>query len=143
MNRPIRTPTRRGFTLVESIAAVVMLAVALPPMLWAVRQAHIHRVNPTMASTARWLATEKIEDVIADTHSSTRGYTYVLNANYPAEANVAGFTAFSRTVAVTETAANLVSAGTGYKRIVVTVSWADATTTSRSLSIETVVTDQS
>jgi prepilin-type N-terminal cleavage/methylation domain-containing protein len=132
---------RRGFTLIEAAAAIVILSIAIPPMLWSVRQSHIQRVNPMMASKARWLATEKLEDIIADRHSSTRGYTYLINGNYPAETPVSGFTGFSRSVAFTETTANLVSAGTGYKRATVTVSWTDATSTVRSLALGTIITE--
>ncbi|MCZ6542471.1 MAG: type II secretion system protein, partial [Planctomycetota bacterium] len=70
------TARTHGFTLLETIAAVVILALAIPPMLWAVREAHIQRVNPMLASKARWLATEKLEDIIADRHSTTRGWAY-------------------------------------------------------------------
>ena len=127
--------------MVEAIAAIVVLAIAIPPTMWAIREAHVQRVNPRMASTARWLAVEKIEDAIADRHSTTRGYAYVVNANYAAESPVSGLAGFNRSVSVTETGADLVSAGTGCKRVVVTVSWTDATSTSRSLTLTTVVTD--
>jgi len=127
--------------MVEAIAAIVVLAIAIPPTMWAIREAHVQRVNPRMASTARWLAVEKIEDTIADRHSTTRGYGYVVNANYAAESPVTGFTGFTRSVSVTETGADLASAGTGYKRVTVTVGWTDATSTSRTLTLTTVVTD--
>ena len=35
--------TRRGFTLMETVAAIVILAVALPPMLWAINEAEVFR----------------------------------------------------------------------------------------------------
>ncbi|MHC4274668.1 MAG: type IV pilus modification PilV family protein, partial [Planctomycetota bacterium] len=54
---------RRGFTLIETVAAIVILAVAVPPMLWAVAQAQHKRANPMLASKARWLAMEKLEDI--------------------------------------------------------------------------------
>ena len=132
---------RRGFTQVETIAALVILTVAIPPMLFAIRQAQYHRVNPIMSSKARWLVTEKLEDIIADRHSTTRGYGYVIASNYPAENPVGGYTGFTRSVAINETAADLVSAGTGYKRVTINVAWTDATGTARTLSIATIVTD--
>jgi len=139
--RRTRQHHRRGFTLIESIAAVVILTVAIPPMLWAIRQGHTQRVNPMMASKARWLATSKLEDIIADRHSTTRGYTYLIAANYPAENPVSGFPGFTRSVAFSETAANLSSVGTGYMRVTVTVGWTDSTGTARSLAIATIITD--
>lgn len=147
MHKPAHSAKRRrarqGFTLIEAIAAVVVLSISVPAMLYAVRGAHIQRVNPIMASTARWLATERLEDVIADSQSSTRGYAYVINANYAAETPVTSFTGYNRSVNIVETASDLTSAGTGYKKVTVTVSWTDATATVRSLSIATVVTNPS
>ena len=42
-----------GFTLIETIAAVVMLSIAVPPMMWAINEAHMQRVNPVLVSRAR------------------------------------------------------------------------------------------
>jgi type II secretory pathway pseudopilin PulG len=136
-----RGQRRRGFTLMEGIVAVVLLGTALPPMMWAIRAAQIRRVSAALASRARWLATEKLEDVVADRHSSTRGYAWLTGANYGAETPVAGFGQFNRSVAFVETAADLVSAGTGYKKATVTVSWTDTTGTARSIAIATIITD--
>lgn len=141
---PLRRPHARrprGFTLIETIAAILVLSIAVPPLLWSIRQAHIQRVNPMLASKARWLATEKLEDIVADRHSTTRGYGYLVAGNYPAESPVAGYTGFTRTVSFVQTNADLVTAGSGYMKATVTVSWTDATSTARSLSIATVVTD--
>lgn len=130
-----------GFTLIEAIIAIVVLAVAVPPMLWSIQESQVSRVAPILVSRARWLATEKLEDIVADRHSSTRGYGYVIDANYPAEVAVTGMTGFSRSVAITETGAALASGGTGYKLVTVTVGWTDARSQARSLSLSTVVTD--
>ena len=132
---------RGGFTLIETIAAIVILAIALPPMLFAVRDAHVQRVNPMLASQARWLATEKLEDILADRHSETRGYDYLTPGNYPAEPSVSGFPAFGRSVTFAETEADLSSPGDGYMTVTVHVSWVDATSTARTLSIATVITE--
>jgi prepilin-type N-terminal cleavage/methylation domain-containing protein len=136
-----RARPHRAFTLIESIAAIVILAIAIPPMLWSIKQAHVQRVNPMMASKARWLATEKLEDIIADRHSTTRGYAFVAGGNYPTENPVAGSPGFRRSVSINETGADLTTPGLGYKRATVTVTWTDATGASRSLSVATVVTD--
>lgn len=130
-----------GFTLTESVIAIVILSVAVPSMLWAVRQEHKSRVTPVMASKARWLATEKLEDLIADRHSTTRGYSYLTTGNYPSESPVSGFAGFTRSVALSETTADLVTAGTGYMKVTVTVGWTDGTGTPRTLALATVITD--
>ena len=132
---------RRAFTLIEAIVCVVVMGVAFPPMLLAIREAGVRRVAPVQASRARWLLQEQMEDIVADRHSATRGYAYVVAGNYPEQATVAGFPGFSRTVTVAETAVNLVSAGSGYKRVTVTVSWRDTRGTIRTLAVSTVITD--
>ena len=142
MRRPGR-PARRGFSLIDTIAAVVVLAIAVPPMLWSLRAAHDQRVDPVLASTARWLATEKLEDAVGDRHSTTRGWSWLVPGNYPAEPGVAGFPAFGRTVTLTETGPDLALPGSGYMTIVVAVSWTDATGTGRTLTVSTVVTEYS
>ena len=133
----------KGFTLIETIAAVVMLAIAIGPMTWAIREAHIQRIDPVMASRARWLASEKLEDILADHHSSTRGYDFLANSSYPQEASVSGFTSFSRSVSISETGPDLVSAGTGYKKIQVDISWDDSRGKTRTFSLASVMTESS
>lgn len=132
---------RTGFTLVETMAAVVVLAIAIPPLLLTARRASIDSVTPVMFSRARWLAVERLEDVIADRHSSQRGYDYLTGGNYPDEEPISSDPAFSRSVQLTETGADLISSGTGYMTVIVTVSWSDPTGTTRSLQIGTVLTE--
>ena len=132
-----------GITLTEAIAAVVILGISTPPMLWGVRHAQTHRVSATQTSRARWLAGEKLEDVIADRHSGTRGYGYVAAVNYPNEAVIAGRPGFSRSVAISETGPDLVSPGAGYKRVTCSVSFLDGAGAARTVSLTTVLTDYS
>lgn len=132
---------RRSFTLIETIALIVVLSVALPPSLFALREAALDRVGPVQASRARWLATAQLEDVIADRHSDTRGYDFLNSSNYPAESSVIGYPGFSRVVAFTETKADLVTPGQGCMIVTVTVSWPDPKRGMRSLAVSTVLTD--
>jgi type II secretory pathway pseudopilin PulG len=135
--------TRRGFTLIEGVTAVVIIATAMPPMMWALRQAQKQRVNAVLASRARWLTCEKLEDVIADRHSTTRGYAYLVSGNYPAEAAVTGYTQFGRTVALQETAHDLTTAtaGGGFMKITVSTTYSDASGTSRTVALTSYVTN--
>ena len=132
---------RRGFTLIETIAALVILAVALPPMMFALRQSTIDRIDPIRFSQARWLAAERLEDIIADRHSTTRGYDWVTGDHYPAEAAVPSNLAFARRVTIAETGPDLASAGSGYKTVTVTLSWVDSKHQPRSLEVATVLTE--
>ncbi len=132
-----------GFTLIETVAAIVILAVAVPPMIWAVREAQVQRVDPVLASRARWLAAEKLEDVVADRHSASRGYAWLTAANYPAESEgaVPGHPQFSRAVTFAETGPDLAAPGTGYMTVTVEVGWDDARGMPRTLSVSTVLTE--
>ncbi len=133
--------SRRAFTLIESIMAVLVIAVMVPSTLVLIRDAHVRRASPVLASRARWLASEKLEDVIADRNSTTRGWSYVQDASYPAENPVNGFANFSRSVAIVETGPDLITSGTGYKRVTVTVTWTDPRRGTSSFSLATAVAD--
>ncbi len=130
-----------AFTLIEMIAAMVVLAVAIPPMLFALRQATIDRIDPVRFSQARWLATERLEDVLADWRSATRGYDYIAQANYRDESPVPDHPAFSRSVRITETGPDLRTAGAGCKTVTVAVHWTDSRGRLRTLDVATVVTE--
>lgn len=131
---------RGAFTLIEAVIALVVLGVAVPPMLVAVKDASSRRADMVLASRARWLAAERLEDVLADRASGTRGYGYVSAGNYPAEASVAGFANFARAVSVVETGPNF-APGTGLKTVTVSVSWRDGRGRPRTLNLSSVVTD--
>ncbi|MBY0263724.1 MAG: type II secretion system GspH family protein [Phycisphaerales bacterium] len=144
MNRSSSTRRRfrPGFTLVEAVCAIVIISIALPGMFWAMRDAQTKRADPVLANRARLLAQERLEDIIADRHSSTRGYAYVVSGNYASEAAVTGFSNMARSVAITESGANLVGgSGTGYKTVAVTVTFRDGRNTLRTLTLSTVLTD--
>ena len=64
-HRP-RPSAPRALTLVEALVAIVVVAIAAPPMLLAMRDASLRRATPILADRARWLASEKLEDLIAD-----------------------------------------------------------------------------
>lgn len=136
-----RKTNRAGFTLIEAIIAIVVLAIALPSMMWSIREAQLNRANPVLSSRARWLAASKIEDVIADRHSATRGYDHLVAGNYPDEPTIAGSAGFSRRVLLNETIADLTTPGDGYMTVAVEVSWTGAGGASRTLAVSTVLTE--
>ena len=130
-----------GFTLVETLAALVVLSIAFPPMFWAIQRGHAARVTPARFSIARWLAVNKLEDIIGDRACATRGYTYLVTANYPAEATISGFPGFTRGVSFAETGPDLVTAGAGYKKVTVTVTFTDGMGASRSFPLSSIQTN--
>ena len=131
---------RRGLTLIEAIAIVTIMAIAVPTMMWSMAGAHENRVAPLMASRARFLAAERLEQVIADRFAPLRGYTYIVAPNYLAESAVSGFSIFGRSVAINETGASLTGTGVGYKSVAVTVTWSTRNGT-QSTVLSTVVTN--
>ena len=141
-----RTRTR-SFTLIEAILAIVILTLAIPPMLWAIRQAHVQRVNPMRISMARWLAIEKLEDLIADRHSTTRGWDYVKDpTKYLDETPVTGYAGFDRRVTLAQhgpwdNTTSSWTAGTEYLEATVHVDWTDALGGDRTLQISTIITN--
>lgn len=78
---------------------------------------------------------------IIHTHTPFVLAAYLQASNYPAEASVPGFAGFARAVALVQTGPDLASAGTGYCRVTVTVSWTDGRAQARSLALATVLTD--
>lgn len=137
-----RTRHRAGLTLIEAIAAIVVLTVAVPSMLWAIRDSTRRRVDPVLLNRARWLACERMEDILADRHSPARGYSYLIGANYPAESPVSGFSGMSRSVSITETGPPpSFAAGTGFKTVTVNVTFSDGYAVPRTLSVAAVITD--
>lgn len=141
MSRRSMRGSRHGATLMETVAAIVLLAVAIPPLMWTLSDAQHRQIDVVFTSRARWLVMEKLEEVLADRHSDTRGWTHLVNSNYPSEAAVSGFDMYERSVSITETGPDLQSAGSGYKTITVDVQWEDSNGTTRSLAISTVVTE--
>ena len=129
---------RRAFTLIEAIAAVVFLGAAIPSMVWGIRDAVIRRTDPLKLTRARWLAAERMEQIIADRHSTTRGYDYCVTAAYPSEAAVSGFSGYQRSVAIN--AINTNTGSSGWKNVTVTVTYIDGVGAARSITLTTILT---
>ena len=77
------------------------------------------------------------ENSVTLEYSDTGKWTVASTGNYPAEPTISGYSAFARTVAFSETDVDLITPGTGYMIVTVTVSWTDSTGTSQSLAIDT------
>lgn len=133
--------SHNAFTLIEAIAAIILLSIATPAMFWVIRDAQTRRADPSSLVTARWLATERLETIIADRHNPERGYAYVLQGNYPNESLVAGFNGFTRSVSVSETGPDLAGVGAGYKQVRVRVGYSVRPGQTSSFELATVITD--
>ncbi|MFN7020377.1 MAG: hypothetical protein ACK4WH_03490 [Phycisphaerales bacterium] len=132
---------RRGFTLIDAVMAIVVAAIALPPVLWAIRGARLSFAEPVMLERARWLAAEKIEHIVADRHSSARGYPYIVGSNYNPENEVSGFPGFARSVSIVETDVGLSGPGVGYKTVTVTVTYTGSNGAKKSFLLATALTE--
>ena len=122
----IRNRKSTGFTLVEVIMCMIVMAVALPPLLNVFAEGASEAIAPLQVARANWLSIEKVEDVLADRFSTTRGWSYLINSNYPTETNATGFTNYTRSVTITEVSGtDLITpqAGSDFKRIDIDVTW--------------------
>lgn len=125
MTTPSARQTRRGVSLIELIAVIVIIGVAMPPMMLTLADTQQRRASPILADTARWLAAEQLEQIIADRHSPTRGLDHITTDNYPPEPSINGFTAFSRQTIIEQRSPALEPGGEGVVLVTVQVSWTD------------------
>ena len=106
---------RRAATIIEVVMAIVILSIALPPLISAFADAAHQSIHPSNAAIASFLATERMEEVIARRFRATDGYDAVTMPNFPNESPVAGFPGFDRTMLMLPVG--------NYKRVRVTVTW--------------------
>jgi Tfp pilus assembly protein PilV len=88
-----------GFTLVEVVLIIVIAAVAVLPLAMLFANTSIRSGDARNAMVAAQLAQAKMEELAADKNSPSRGFAYLIAANYPAESPVAIFPGYSRSVA--------------------------------------------
>lgn len=88
-----------GFTLVEVVLILVIAAVAVLPLGMLFANTSIRSGDARNAMIAAQLAQSKMEELTADKNSPSRGFSYLIAANYPAENPVSVFPGYSRSVA--------------------------------------------
>ncbi len=111
--------------MIELVFTIVLVALAFPPLLNVFVHTGRSSARPDLQVAAMNLAREKMEILAADKFTPARGYAYLTAANYPDETPVTGFL-FNRSVAFTDVASSDLStaqSGSGYRKVVVTVSW--------------------
>lgn len=90
----------RGFTLIEVVLVLVIAAVSLLPLSMLFATTSIRSGDAHNATVAAQLAEAKMEEITADKNSPTRGFSYLVAANYPAETPVQAFPGYSRSVSI-------------------------------------------
>ena len=110
-----------GFTLPEVVLIIVIAAVAVLPLGMLFANSSIRSSEARNATVMAQLAQAKMEEIAADKSSTSRGFSYLVTANYPAENPVAAFTGYSRSVAF---APDSVYDGVTFRTVSVTVAFA-------------------
>ena len=72
---------RRAFTLVESLAVVVVLSIAIPPAVSMMADAARAQADSVSTTRATWFATALLEQVIADVNSDDAGLGFAALAD--------------------------------------------------------------
>jgi Tfp pilus assembly protein PilV len=109
-----------GFTLPEVVLILVIAAIAVLPLGMLFANSSIRSGEARNATVMAQLAQAKMEEIAADKASPSRGFTYLVAANYPAESPVAAFTGYSRSVAF---APDSVYDGVTFRTVSVTVTF--------------------
>lgn len=91
-----RCGLKEGFSVVEALVMMTILALGLVTILLVLRTASINNANAHFATIAGKLAEGRLEAILADRR--TRGFAHIDNANYPDEDPVIGFRAYKRSV---------------------------------------------
>ena len=105
-----------GFTLVELALTVIIVGICFMSLVAVFSTSLVGSSDSEHITIATFLAQEKMEQILADKNG--RGYSYIVNSNYPAEDPVPGYPGYSRSVVITEVS--------DYKIVVVRVSHLDS-----------------
>lgn len=131
---------RHGFTLIELILTMVIIAVGLMGILQLFLTATDGALQTDRVMTATELARERLEGVIAQ--EATSGYASLTVGTEAVESFAGDFAPYQRQLSiqeVTSTDFETPFVGSGYKRVVVTVSWGEGW--SRHVDLATVIGD--
>jgi len=91
---------RDGTSLFELMLVIVLIGVGIVPILATFREAGQRGPQSELLTRAGFLASEKLEEIVADRLAASRGYAWLTAAHYPAESSIAGFPGFRRTTTV-------------------------------------------
>jgi prepilin-type N-terminal cleavage/methylation domain-containing protein len=113
--------SERGFTLPEVVLVLVIAAVAVLPLGMLFANSSIRSGEAHNATVMAELAQAKMEEIAADKNSPSRGFTYLVAANYPTESPVTAFPGYTRSVAF---APDSLYDGVTFRTVSVTVAFA-------------------
>jgi len=114
----------RGFTLIELLLSVIVISVGLVGIMTLFDNATRGAMQLDLNTTASALAHEKLEQVIFDKWRN--GYSSIDSSDYPTEGFSGDLGIYTRSTSITEVSNSdftTLEAGSGYKRVEVTVSW--------------------
>jgi prepilin-type N-terminal cleavage/methylation domain-containing protein len=89
-----------GFTLIETIITLAVLAIAVVGVLSVFITGTIGSANPQAFTQASHLVQEQIDTIHGDRQDSARGFSWIIPGNYPLESPVASFGDFSRSTSI-------------------------------------------
>ena len=122
-----KTKNNRGFSLLEAVLAVMILAVGFFSTTILISNISISAISSDQNIIGTQLANEKVESILAD--KKFLGFSYVDNSHYPLEILTGDYSGYQRNVSVAEVQPGDLmtpSPGSGIKKISVTVSWGSA-----------------
>ncbi len=89
-----------GFTLIEVVLIIVIAAIAVLPLSMLFANTSIRSGDARNATVAAQLAQTKMEEIAADKGCPTRGFEFLVAANYPPENPVTAFPGYRRSVSI-------------------------------------------
>lgn len=132
--------SRRGLTLVEVIVALVVLALAVPPLLLQVAGGIERQNRSDVQQNLARLASDRLWEIFTAHANPDAGYDEIDAASYPDETAPAGLTGYARSTTIREVAPTNYSTpltGSGIKRFRIVVTGPGG----ESLVLESFVTD--
>ena len=112
----------RGFTLIEFVLMIAVLAIAATPILNFFAEMGPRSVASEMHGIAHLLAIDRAEQILADRHSPSRGLSYVLSG-YSSDTPVAGYSRSVTLREISELDLESSASGTGFYECKVTVAY--------------------
>ena len=127
-----------GVTLIELTIMIVILSITIPSTFWFFAENSRKAIESERRVIATLLVEERMEEVLSDRHSSTRGYSYLVTGNYPDDTPLTGYTRVVEFEDVDPSDLSTTSPGSGFRKITVTVSYSSPDGSS---AFSTVVSD--